>query len=42
MEQLLTLWAQTWTVVWVVPVAAVMVATGFPMDRLDQRNRRAG
>ena len=37
MDQLITLWAQTWTVVWVVPVAAGMVVTGFLMDKLDQR-----
>jgi hypothetical protein len=37
MEHFLTLFAQTWTVVWVVPVAAGMVATGFFMDKLDRR-----
>jgi hypothetical protein len=37
MDQLLTLWTQSWAVVWVVPVAAGMVATGFFMDKLDKR-----
>jgi hypothetical protein len=41
MDQLLTLWAQTWPVVWVVPVAAGMVATGFLMDRMDRLDRKA-
>ena len=37
MNLLLDLWAQCWVAVWVVPVAAGMVATGFLMDRADRR-----
>jgi hypothetical protein len=46
MEHLITLaaqtWGQTWTVLWVVPVAAGMVAAGFLMDRVDQVDHRTG